>query len=184
MSIGPESSDSFEFVVDTYQPRDLRISLCCTRFDGMSEKVLCCLDIPVISLIDALISNGYEYDNGYRYTMWFPMTTEEQGASSSRRVGRHLSDRREQRNPFPAECGFDSIKLDIKWKAARRESDSLLRMTRMYSSIFVDSVAVSIISNGRNSISSSQTKVAFVFLVAFLHFSSPLINLRTLRSNA
>ena len=30
------------------------------------------LDIPVISLIDALISNGYEYDNGYRYTMWFP----------------------------------------------------------------------------------------------------------------
>ena len=27
MSIGPESSDSFEFVVDTYQPRDLRISL-------------------------------------------------------------------------------------------------------------------------------------------------------------
>ena len=139
----------------------------------MSEKV-CSASISQSSRNDALIRTAMSMITAIGTLCGF-MTTEEQGASSSRRVRRHLSDRREQRNPFPAECGFDSIKLDIKWKAARRESDSL-RMTRMYSSIF-DSVAVSIISNG-NSISSGQKKGAFVFLVAFLHFSSPLINLR------
>ena len=153
-----QEESPFEFVVDTYQPRDLRISLCCTRLDGLSERVLCSLDIPIISLVDTLIAK-----DRCEYTMWFSMTKEDlEMRSSSNPGGRCLSDRSEQADPFPENSRFDSVKLHIWWKPTIRRDlgRDKLRTTQIYASVFMDSVAVSIVSNGKTSVL-GHTKVLY-----------------------
>ena len=82
--------------------------------------------------------------------------------SSSNPGGRCLSDRSEQADPFPENSRFDSVKLHIWWKPTIRRDlgRDKLRTTQIYASVFMDSVAVSIVSNGKTSVL-GHTKVLY-----------------------